>query len=260
MTRLRVHELAKELNIDNKDLIERIEKLGFPVKNHMSTLSDTAVLKIRQQFAEVRTGSEKVEEKRIGREIIRRRKRFEVAMEPEAPQAPGVSEVVAQAVMESPRRPPVEVSAAAVESLSGAAVQPSEGPGEATFQPTAPGQVEEVFVKKAKPVVRPERKHEAARIVRPAPVREEVPAREAPSPIEKTPPAEVVGPPHKLVQPAAKAVVPPLMEPGVVEPRAVAKATSLKGAAVAEEEEEEEEERGRRRGKKRRRKKAKKEE
>ncbi len=50
MTRLRVHELAKELNMDNKDLIERIEKLGFQVKNHMSTLSDSAVLKLRQQI------------------------------------------------------------------------------------------------------------------------------------------------------------------------------------------------------------------
>src|SRR5208283_2877884 len=79
MTRLRVHELAKELNIENKDLIDRIEKLGFHVKNHMSTLTDSAVLKIRQQFSELRpTGSEKVEEKRIGREVIRRRKRVEV--------------------------------------------------------------------------------------------------------------------------------------------------------------------------------------
>ncbi len=78
MTRLRVHELAKELNMENKDLIERWAKLGFQVKNHMSTLSDSAVLKLRQQLAESRPGSEKVEEKRIGREVIRRRKRFEL--------------------------------------------------------------------------------------------------------------------------------------------------------------------------------------
>jgi len=70
MTKLRVHELAKELNMDNKDLIDRIEKLGFQVKNHMSTLTDSAILKIRQQFSEARPGSEKVEEKRIGREVF----------------------------------------------------------------------------------------------------------------------------------------------------------------------------------------------
>ena len=85
MTRIRVHELARELNMENKDLIDRIDKLGIQVKNHMSTLTDSAVLKIRQQFSEVRSGSEKVEEKRIGREVIRRRKRVELQPEPEAP-------------------------------------------------------------------------------------------------------------------------------------------------------------------------------
>ena len=106
---MRVHELAKELNIDNKDLIDRIEKLGFPVKNHMSTLTDSAVLKIRQQFSEVKTGSEKVEEKRIGREVIRRRKKIEMQPEPEAPQAPAAEEEPAQVAMESLEVPPVEV-------------------------------------------------------------------------------------------------------------------------------------------------------
>ncbi len=109
MTKLRVHELAKELNIDNKDLIDRIEKLGLQVKNHMSALTDSAVLKIRQQFAEVRPGSEKVEEKRIGREVIRRRKRVELQPEPEAPQAPAAEELPAQAVVEVLEKPPVEV-------------------------------------------------------------------------------------------------------------------------------------------------------
>ena len=80
MTRLRVHELAKELNIDNKDLIDRIEKLGFQVKNHMSPLTENAVLKIRQQFSEARLGAEKVEEKRIGREVIRRRKKIDPSL------------------------------------------------------------------------------------------------------------------------------------------------------------------------------------
>jgi translation initiation factor IF-2 len=257
MTRLRVHELAKELNIENKDLIDRIEKLGFQVKNHMSTLSDSAVLRIRQQFSEIRTGSEKVEEKRIGREVIRRRKRIEAQPEPEAPQAPGASELPAPAVMESLEKP-LEVPAPAVETLPGVPAQPSEPPAEVAFQETAPEEIVEV-PDKAKPGVRPGRKHEAARIIKPAPVMEEPPTPEAPPPIEKTRPAKVVEPPHEPVQPVVKPVVPPPIEPVVVEPRVVAKTAPAKGAAVAEEEEEEEE-RGRKRGKKRRRKKAKKEE
>src|SRR5208337_546225 len=119
MTRLRVHELAKELNIDNKDLIDRIEKLGIQVKNHMSTLTDSAVLKIRQQFSEVRPVSEKVEEKRIGREVIRRRKRLDVQPEPEAPQAPAVDAVPAQAVIEGMEQPPVDVEVETPSSLAG---------------------------------------------------------------------------------------------------------------------------------------------
>jgi len=260
MTRLRVHELAKELNIDNKDLIDRIEKLGFQVKNHMSTLTDTAVLKIRQQFSEVRTGSEKVEEKRIGREIIRRRKRFETPIEPEAPQAPGAMELTAQAVAESPQRPPVEVPAPPDQTLPGAAVQPSQAPAEVAFKQTVPAQIKEILVEKAKPGVRPERKQEAARIIRPAPLKEEPSTLQAPPSIEKMAPAEAVGLDLKPVQPVVKPGVPPPIEPVIVDPRVVARGAPVKGAAIAEEEEEEEEERGRKRGKKRRRKKAKKEE
>jgi translation initiation factor IF-2 len=73
MSRMRVHELAKELNMNNKDLIERLLKLGIQVKNHMSTLTELTVQKVREQFAEAKT--ETVEEKRIGRAVIRRRKR-----------------------------------------------------------------------------------------------------------------------------------------------------------------------------------------
>ena len=85
MTRIRVHELAKELNMENQDLIDKIIKLGFQVKNHMSTLTDSAVLKVRQQYTETR--SETVEQKRIGREVIRRRKKVELIQEPEETQA-----------------------------------------------------------------------------------------------------------------------------------------------------------------------------
>ena len=68
MTRIRVHELARELNMENKDLIDRIDKLGIQVKNHMSTLTDSAVLKIRQQFTGVETRVRK-----SGREAHRER-------------------------------------------------------------------------------------------------------------------------------------------------------------------------------------------
>lgn len=123
MARMRVHELAKELNMNNKDLLDRLLKLGIQVKNHMSTLTDSAVQKIRQQFAENR--AEKVEEKRIGRTVIRRRKRTE-EMEvpppevlPEEPatagpipdvEVPLPPEEVAEPIAEIPRDIPAEVA------------------------------------------------------------------------------------------------------------------------------------------------------
>ncbi len=73
MARMRVHELAKELNMNNKDIIDRIVKLGIQVKNHMSTLTESTVEKIRQQCSTDK--GETVEEKRIGRVVVRRRKK-----------------------------------------------------------------------------------------------------------------------------------------------------------------------------------------
>lgn len=246
MTRLRVHELAKELNMENKDLIDRIEKLGIQVKNHMSTLTDSAALKIRQQFAEVRPVSEKVEEKRIGREVIRRRKRFELQPEPEAPQAPAVEEQPAQAVVEVLEEPPAEAPVE-IESVS-------EAPAETALHETAQPEINEV-AEKAEPVARPARKHEAARIVKAAPVRQEPKAPE-PVPMEELKPAAVVEPPRPVVvQPVAPPTEPVSVEPRDLAPKAAAPA---KSAEISEDEEEEG--RGKKRGKKRRRKKGKKEE
>ena len=41
MTKMRVHELAKELGIENKELIEILQKKNVEVKNHMSSLEDS---------------------------------------------------------------------------------------------------------------------------------------------------------------------------------------------------------------------------
>lgn len=45
MVKKRVHELAKEFDIETKDLINRLNEIGVPVKNHMSTLQDDEVEK-----------------------------------------------------------------------------------------------------------------------------------------------------------------------------------------------------------------------
>jgi translation initiation factor IF-2 len=48
---MRVHELAKELGLSSKELIERLAKLKVSVKGHMSTMEDAVVARVRQALA-----------------------------------------------------------------------------------------------------------------------------------------------------------------------------------------------------------------
>ena len=48
MTKMRVHELAKELGMDNKELMDMLEKKNVEVKTHMSSLEDNVVNDIRK--------------------------------------------------------------------------------------------------------------------------------------------------------------------------------------------------------------------
>ncbi|MCX7822972.1 MAG: translation initiation factor IF-2 [Syntrophobacterales bacterium] len=50
MARLRVHELAKELNVSPKELVDKMNELGIPCKNHMSILSTEDANYLRRFF------------------------------------------------------------------------------------------------------------------------------------------------------------------------------------------------------------------
>ena len=50
MAKKRVHELAKELNIDNKELINKLTAMGITVKSHMSALEDNDVQNIQKEY------------------------------------------------------------------------------------------------------------------------------------------------------------------------------------------------------------------
>lgn len=47
MGKSRVYEIAKELNVDSKVLIDKLNELNHPVKNHMSTVSDDVSAQIK---------------------------------------------------------------------------------------------------------------------------------------------------------------------------------------------------------------------
>ena len=50
MAKKRVHELAKELNIDNKELINKLTEMGITVKSHMSALEDKDIQNIQKAY------------------------------------------------------------------------------------------------------------------------------------------------------------------------------------------------------------------
>ena len=50
MSKKRVYELAKELGLENKELIARLEKIGIAVKSHSSTLEDSDLERIQSEL------------------------------------------------------------------------------------------------------------------------------------------------------------------------------------------------------------------
>ena len=51
--KIKIHELAKKLDLTSKEIIEKATKLGIDVKNHMSSIEEEAVSKIEDSFKKV---------------------------------------------------------------------------------------------------------------------------------------------------------------------------------------------------------------
>ncbi|MDQ1278688.1 MAG: translation initiation factor, partial [Thermodesulfobacteriota bacterium] len=82
MSKMRVYELARELGVDNKDLIARLEKMGIAVKSHSSTLEDSDVERVKRDASAAEP--HEMVEKRVKSTVIRRRA-IRSAVEEEAP-------------------------------------------------------------------------------------------------------------------------------------------------------------------------------
>jgi len=71
MPKKRVYELAKELGLENKDLIAHLEKIGITVKSHSSSLEDSEVERIKGEL--LAREPRQIVEERIKTTVIRRR-------------------------------------------------------------------------------------------------------------------------------------------------------------------------------------------
>jgi translation initiation factor IF-2 len=73
MAKVRVHELARDLNMTNKVLLTKLNDMDIAVKSHMSSLDDEVIEKIKASL--FGTKKETIEETRIKPTVIRRRRK-----------------------------------------------------------------------------------------------------------------------------------------------------------------------------------------
>lgn len=115
MSKLRVYEYAKQLNMSSKEIITIMKRLNLPVANHMSTLEPEHIAAIEQFFADVRTkaaqqllsdqGEQEVPAKsetaRSGAEEAQQEEKEEGAQSTERPLQKTASSTPVQAVRQS---------------------------------------------------------------------------------------------------------------------------------------------------------------
>lgn len=106
MAKIRVYELAKELNMDSKELEGKLKAGGLDIKNYMSALDESGYNKAMDIIKGVTTTSHVIEEKRLNPGVIRRRKKV-VAVESEAHETEAIEQPM-QHVTEAAESPAAE--------------------------------------------------------------------------------------------------------------------------------------------------------
>ena len=176
MSKIRVYELAKELNLTNKALMEKLTGLNITVASHMSSLDDDAAQRVKAVLFGKKEAT--VEEKRVKSTVIRRRKKVTEVPAEEAPAAeapaepPAVPAEPAASVVEAVEA--VEAIAPAPESPASAETEdavPEELPAHAAAEPadaaaTAAVPVVTEKLRKGEKIVKKVKRDEPARIIK----------------------------------------------------------------------------------------------
>src|SRR5580765_3971668 len=113
--RRRLYELAKDLNVQPKDLLNKVRAMGIDVANHMSHLEAVDVDRVRRAVDRERL--ENLEEVRLNDTVIRRRSKSAAggaAVRAPAPAAPAAAAPPAPA----PRAPEPAAPAAVAPEIS----------------------------------------------------------------------------------------------------------------------------------------------
>jgi translation initiation factor IF-2 len=220
MSKIRVYELARELNLTNKALMDKLQNLGIAIGSHMSSLEDDTVNRIKAAIFGKKASA--VEETRVKPTVIRRRRKAAepaveaapvaaagepaggsfaadgapASMEASAPAA--AAETAEVSAQEPEPALPARDTAEAAEAMARLEPVKSPAPGEPQPQ-TPPAEVAE----RLKKVVKKIKRDEPARIIKlptAGPERAALRVKEQPPGVE---PRIVKGPPRAAEAPAA---------------------------------------------------------
>jgi len=124
---MRVHELAKELGLSSKELMESLARLKVPVKSHSSSLDETTIRRVREEVAakaKPAPAAPRIDVKTpTGERILSIRKIAAPPPPPEVAPAPVAAEP--QEVPVEPVRPPVARPEAPLAERPAAAAAPA---------------------------------------------------------------------------------------------------------------------------------------
>ena len=184
MSKKRVHELAKELGLENKDLIAHLERLGITVKSHASTLEDHEIERVKEDLQG--TSPRQIVEERIKTTVIRRR----------AVRQPVEAAVAEEALEEKEEKPAAEKAAPEVSEIKKAKEEKSDAVTAAVVE------------KEAKPAEEAVKPAEAPAATLPG---KEIPGSEPVGEAKPAQPASVVIPVKPKQPPIILPVRPPIM-------------------------------------------------
>lgn len=237
--KVRIYELSRELDLENKDVLAICDRLNISVKSHSSTISEQEAAQIRaaaKSYVPNQTASKgakgkglKTQSKGADKSSVRKQQILEVRRtRPASPPKPPTAKVEEAASAEQPSAPtlPSVRPAAKAEPKLAAPPRPASTNPEPSTPPTespAAAQSVEPSAKPAKPepVESKDVAAEAPMIedTKPAPSLIKPPARpseaDAPTPDVSAPepaassPEPVAAPPERKAAPAAKSVEPP---------------------------------------------------
>ena len=152
MAKIRVYELARDLNTTNKILLEKLDAMDIAVKSHMSSLDEDTVAKIKASLFGQKPAA--IEETRVKPTVIRRRRKkvvkaeappsLETAEPEETGEAPAGAESAPEAVEAGAAQPAEPETEPAAEAADEKQTAPeAETKPEEAAAPEAPAQPEQ---------------------------------------------------------------------------------------------------------------------